>query len=201
MRSFCVLVFTGFALKFPNSWLGTALGNSELLRSVLHRIAGVVLIVVGLYHVIYAVSTGEGRKLIKDFLPEWKDITDLRDVLLYYLGRSDQRPQFKRFNYAEKMEYWALVWGTVVMAATGLMAWFKVGVGTKVPRWSIDVALAIHFYEAILATLAILVWHLYMVIFDPDSYPMNWAWYDGKVNAEHYQQEHPLDLETLGGPQ
>ena len=94
-----------------------------------------------------------------------------------YLGYSDQRPMFGRFTYAEKMEYWALVWGMFVMASTGLMAWFKVGVGERVPGWWIDVAITIHFYEAVLATLAIIVWHLYGVMFDPDAYPMNWAWY------------------------
>jgi cytochrome b subunit of formate dehydrogenase len=195
--SFFVLVFTGFALKFPNSFFGVLLGNSEKFRSIVHRIAGVVLIAVGGYHILYAIFTGEGRKLIKDFLPEWKDITDTRDTVFYYLGFIDKKPQFKRFNYAEKMEYWALVWGTIVMASTGVMAWFKVGVGTVVPRWIVDVALTIHFYEAILATLAILVWHFYMVIYDPETYPMNWAWLDGRMSVEHYQHEHPLDTEAL----
>ncbi len=74
------------------------------------------------------------------------------------------------------------------------MAWFKVGVGERVPGWWIDVAITIHWYEAVLATLAIIVWHLYGVMFDPDAYPMNWAWYDGKMSIEHYEHEHPLDL-------
>lgn len=195
--SFFVLVFTGFALKFPNSFFGMLLGNSEKFRSIVHRVAGVVLIAVGSYHVLYAIFTGEGRRLVKDFLPEWKDITDVRDAISYYLGFTDKKPLFKRFNYAEKMEYWALVWGTIVMALTGCMAWFKVGVGTVVPRWIVDVALTIHFYEAILATLAIIVWHLYMIIYDPETYPMNWAWLDGRMSIEHYQHEHPLDAETL----
>ena len=77
------------------------------------------------------------------------------------------------------------------------MAWFKVGIGTLVPGWWVDLAITIHWYEAILATLAIIVWHLYAVIFDPDVYPMNWAWYDGKVPIEHYAHEHPLDLLTI----
>ncbi len=141
-----------------------------------------------------SVKTPDGRRLIKDMLPDWKDVTDARDAFRYYLGYSDQRPLFRRFTYAEKAEYWALVWGMFVMAGTGLMAWFKVGVGGRVPGWWVDVALTIHWYEAILATLAIVVWHLYGVIFDPDAYPMNWAWYDGKMSIEHYEHEHPLDL-------
>ena len=95
------------------------------------------------------------------------------------------------------MEYWALVWGTIVMAVTGVMIWAKVEFGNHLPRWVIDAATAVHFYEAILASLAILVWHFYMIIFDPEVYPMNWAWYDGKVTYELYQSEHGLDVETL----
>ena len=90
-------------------------------------------------------------------------------------------PHFPPFNYGEKVEYWSLAWGTIVMASTGLLVWFKVAAVHFVARWWIDVALAIHFYEAVLATLAILVWHMYQVIFDPDVYPMNWAWWDGKM--------------------
>ena len=118
-------------------------------------------------------------------LPDWKDVTDFRDAMMYYLGRSEQRPQFRRFTYAEKAEYWALVWGMFVMASTGLMAWFKVGVASRSAAGGWTLPLTIHWYEAILATLAIIVWHIYSVIFDPDAYPMNWAWYDGKMSIEH----------------
>ena len=168
--SFFTLVLTGFALRYPSSWLAMIFVN-ELVRSYIHRIAGVVLIAVSLFHLWYVIKTGDGRQLIKDMLPDWKDVTDARDAFRYYLGYSEQRPMFGRFTYAEKMEYWALVWGMFVMASTGLMAWFKVGVGERVPGWWIDVAITIHFYEAVLATLAIIVWHLYGVMFDPDAYP------------------------------
>src|SRR5512146_1666903 len=130
-------------------------------------------------------------------MPIPKDATDLFGTMRYYLGWSREKPAFLRFNYAEKMEYWALLWGTIVMASTGLALWFKVQFGTFLPRWWLDVATAIHFYEAILATLAIVVWHFYMVIFDPDIYPMNWAWYDGKMTIEQYREEHALDTETI----
>ena len=191
--SFFTLVLTGFALRYPSSWLAVIFVN-ESVRRILHRSAGVVMIAVSLYHVWYLITKPDGRQLLKDMLPDWKDVTDARDALRYYLGFSQQRPLFGRFSYAEKAEYWALVWGIFVMANTGLMAWFKVGVGDRVPGWWVDVAITIHWYEAILATLAIVVWHLYSVIFDPDAYPMNWAWYDGKMSIEHYEHEHPLDV-------
>ena len=196
LTSFMALVFTGFALKYPDSILGTIFIN-EAVRSYLHRVAGGVLIAVGMYHVFYVIRYREGRRLVVDLLPTYRDATAIRDVLAYYLGLSDRKPEFPRFGYAEKMEYWALVWGTIVMAVTGLMAWFKVPVGDLLPRWTIEVGLTVHFYEAILATLAILVWHFYMVIFDPDVYPMNWAWYDGKMTIEQYREEHALDTDTI----
>ena len=190
--SFFTLVLTGFALRYPSSWLAVIFVN-ELVRSYIHRIAGVVLIATSLFHVWYIITKPDGRRLLKDMLPVWKDVTDARDAFRYYLGYSDQRPMFGRFTYAEKMEYWALVWGMFVMASTGLRVWFKVSVGRHVPGWWIDAAITIHFYEAVLATLAIVVWHLYGVMFDPDAYPMNWAWFDGKMSIEQYEHEHPLD--------
>ncbi len=196
LTSFFILVLTGFALRYPGSWLGTVFIN-EAVRRIVHRLAAVVMIVVGLYHIWYLATKPDGRQLMKDMLPDWKDVTDVRDAFRYYLGQSQQRPLFRRFTYAEKAEYWALVWGIFVMAATGLMVWFKIGVGVRVPGWWVDVALTIHWYEAILATLAIVVWHLYSVIFDPDTYPMNWAWYDGKMSIEHYEHEHPLDMVAI----
>jgi len=190
--SFFTLVLTGFALRYPSSWLAIVFIN-EHVRSLIHRIAGVVLIAVSVFHIWYISTNLDGRQLIKDMLPDWKDVTDVRDAMLYYLGFRDQRPMFRRFSYAEKAEYWALVWGMFVMGATGLMAWFKGFVGQRVPGWWVDVAITIHWYEAILATLAIMVWHIYSVIFDPDAYPMNWAWFDGRMSIEHYEHEHPLD--------
>jgi cytochrome b subunit of formate dehydrogenase len=197
LSSFIVLVITGFALKFPNSWFAELLGMSEHLRGIVHRIAGVALIATGIYHIFYLAALREGRRLICDLAPRPKDAFDAWATMRYYLGLSKQRPNFGRFSYAEKAEYWALVWGTMLMAVTGVMMWAKVWVGNMLARWWVDVATAIHFYEAILATLAILVWHFYQVFFDPDVYPMNWAWLDGKMPLEHYRHEHGLDTEAL----
>ena len=195
--SFIVLVVTGFALKYPDSWLAVALGMSERLRSLTHRIAGVVMIGAGVYHLVYITLTRSGRRLILDFAPGRKTPLDAWGTMRYYLGLSPHKPQFSRFNYAEKAEYWALVWGSVLMAVTGIMMWAKVTVGSLLARWCVDAATAIHFYEAVLATLAIVVWHFYQVFFDPDVYPMNWAWWDGKMSRKHYEEEHALDKETL----
>jgi cytochrome b subunit of formate dehydrogenase len=197
LTSFIVLVITGFALKFPDSWFAEALAMGEHLRSIVHRIAGVILIGAGVYHVIYLAVTREGRRLFCDFFPVIKDGFDAFKTMRYYLGLSTEKPKFGRFSYAEKAEYWALVWGTALMGLTGIMLWAKVWFGNLLARWAIDVATSIHFYEAILATLAILVWHFYQVFFDPDVYPMNWAWWDGKMPVENYRHEHELDTEAI----
>ena len=193
LTSFFLLVLTGFALKFPDSWFASMLTLGEHMRGLLHRIAAVVLIAVSLYHIFDIVITRAGRQLARDLFPTLDDVRGAWQNLSYYLGLTSQKPEFARFNYAEKAEYWALVWGMFVMAGTGIMLWAKVIVGNHLPRWWLDVATAIHLYEAILATLAIVVWHFYQVFFDPDVYPMNWAWWDGKMTLHHYREEHGLD--------
>ena len=197
LTSFIILVITGFALKFPDSWFAEALGMSEKLRSIIHRIAGVVLMSAGIYHVFYLAVAREGRRLLRDLAPSPNDGFDVLRAMRYYLGLSDQKPTFGRFSYAEKAEYWALVWGTALMGVTGIMLWAKVWVGNLLARWTVDVATAIHYYEAILATLAIVIWHFYQVFFDPDVYPMNGAWLDGKMPVDLYREEHGLDTESL----
>jgi formate dehydrogenase gamma subunit len=191
--SFVVLAVTGFALKFPESWLAKLLGSNEMFRSWAHRIAGIVLLLVGLYHLIYLSVTREGRQLLRDFLPVKKDLKDLTQNARYLAGTSKLKPRFARFGYAEKMEYWAVIWGIIIMGATGLALWFKLDATKFLPRWVLDVALTIHFYEAILACLAIVVWHFYHVIFDPDVYPINWACWNGKVSNHWQEEEHPLE--------
>lgn len=191
--SFIVLAVSGFALKFPDSWIARLLGSNEMFRRWTHRGAGVVLLAVGIYHLFYLVTKQDGRKLVKDLLPAPKDGRDLADNLRYLTGLKPEKAKIGRFGYAEKMEYWAVIWGTLIMGVTGLMIWFKMDVTRFLPRWAVDVALTIHYYEAILACLAILVWHFYHVIFDPDVYPLNWAAWNGKVSKHWQEEEHPLE--------
>lgn len=197
LLSFLALVLSGFALQYPESWAAALLGGNEWLRRIVHRAAAVVMIAVGIYHVLYLAFTNEGRRWVRDMLPKVKDVKDLIGNLCYYLGARTQKPKIARFGYAEKAEYWAVVWGTIIMGLTGLLIWFKIGLFGFLPRWSIDIALAVHFYEAVLATLAIIVWHFYHVIFDPDVYPLNFALVDGRVSEELYKEEHELDYEEM----
>jgi len=191
--SFTILVISGFALVWPDSILARMLGSDEQIRRWVHRIAAIVMIALGIYHMAYMVGTKEGRKGLRDFWFRFKDAKDALHVIRYYLGLTKEKPQFGRFTYAEKAEYWAGMWGTIVMAVTGMLLWFSVTVTTWMPRWWIDIATTIHFYEGVLATLAIIVWHFYHVIFDPDIYPVSWTWYDGKITKHQQEEEHGLE--------
>ena len=194
---FVALAVTGVALKLPDSWLAKLLGASEPFRSWAHRIAGVLLLLIGSYHLVYVAVSKDGRKLVIDFLPVKKDLADIVGTVRWLLGLRKEKPPIGRFGYAEKMEYWAVVWGTIIMGVTGLAVWFKMDVTQWLPRWAVDVALTIHYYEAILACLAIIVWHFYHVMFDPDVYPVNLACWDGKVSEQWQREEHPLEETTL----
>ena len=204
--SFILLVITGFMLRYPEAWWVVAIrdvsSRAFVARSLIHRLAGVVLIAAGLWHAGYLIFTPDGRRLFRDLLPAWRDFTDPWKVLRYNLGFAPEKPRFGRFSYIEKTEYWALVWGAVLMGATGVILWFEntsIGLFTKL---GFDISRTVHFYEAILATLAVLVWHFYFVIFNPDIYPMNLAWLTGRVSEREMLDDHPLELERLkqGGP-
>ena len=194
--SFIVLALTGFALKFPDSFLAKLLGSNEPFRRWTHRVAGVVMLLIGAYHLIYILTTRDGRKLVADLFPVKKDLADALQAVRYLTGLSGVKPKIGRFGYAEKMEYWAVVWGTIIMGATGLAIWLKIPVTDFLPRWVVMVATTIHYYEALLACLAIVVWHFYIVIFDPDIYPLNTACLDGRISEELQAHEHPLELPT-----
>ena len=197
LTSFIVLVFSGFALQYPDATLAWLLGSSEYLRRIIHRAAAVIMLVAGTYHLLYLALSKEGRQWVRDMLPKLKDVRDVIGNFSYYLGAKRVKPRIGRFGYAEKAEYWAVVWGTFIMGLTGLMIWFKISVFGFLARWWIDIALSVHFYEAVLATLAIIVWHFYQVIFDPDVYPVNFAFIDGRVSEELYREEHELDYDRL----
>ena len=202
LSSFIVLVITGFWLKFPEAWwvkwIVYIIGeNAFEARGIIHRVASIVLIVVSVYHLFYLAINKRGRKLFMDFLPVKKDVTDFKESMLYLINKRPDKPRFGRFSYIEKMEYWAVVWGTVIMGATGFILWFKDFFFKYISNTGMDIATAIHYYEAILASLAILVWHFYFIFLNPDVYPMNKAWISGLLTKEEMEKEHPLELEKI----
>jgi len=193
MVSFIALVITGFALKFPEAGWVKALGmaGEGTARAIVHRIAAVVIMAATVLHLVHLALVKRDRVILKELLPGLQDAKDILNVFLYNFGVIDKRPTFGMFGYAEKMEYWAFMWGTVVMAVTGILLWAQNWSLKRFPIWVLDAATAAHWYEAILATLSILVWHWYLVIFDPEVYPMDLAWLTGKASADHIRETRP----------
>jgi formate dehydrogenase gamma subunit len=192
--SFPILVITGFALKYPEAWWAQPLLLLEsrfAFRGLVHRGAAIVLVAATVYHLIHLAVNKKDRMFLKAMLPGIKDATDLVQIFTYNLGITKEEPRYAKFNYAEKLEYLAFMWGTLVMTVSGLLLWFNNFTLQYFPKWVSDAATAIHYYEALLATFAILIWHSYMVLFDPLVYPMDTAWLDGKVPADHYEQSRP----------
>jgi len=199
MISFIVLVFSGFSLRFSEAWwvelmFGWGGGEGFVIRGLIHRVAAVLFMIWALWHLFYLMSR-RGRTWLRDMIGSTKDLLHIKQNALYFLNRSNP-PSFGRFSYMEKCEYWALIWGAVIMTITGVLLWFD---NFFIERWALpkgllDVALVIHYYEAWLATLAILVWHIYGTVFSPEVYPMNPAWLTGKMPKAMYDHEHP------GGP-
>jgi cytochrome b subunit of formate dehydrogenase/DnaJ-class molecular chaperone len=191
--AFVVLVITGFALRFPDAWWVKWLaevGMTEEVRGDLHRIFAVVLIVTAAYHMYYIFLTRRGRDEFRSILPSWQDFKDLWANVGYYTWRSGKKVKFSRYDYSQKAEYWALIWGTIFMILTGFILWYPQWAVKIFPSWIIPAAQTVHYYEAWLATLAILVWHFFFVIFHPEEYPMSWTWLTGRMTEESVKRHH-----------
>jgi cytochrome b subunit of formate dehydrogenase len=201
VMSFFLLVITGFALRFPDAWWVVAIRNISPLmfaiRGILHRVSAVVMVLASLYHLYYIFFVPRGKQLLRDILPVREDITEAIGVMKYNLRLSSVKPKLGRFSYVEKVEYWALIWGTVVMSMTGVILWLDNTFLNLLTKLWWDVARTVHYYEAWLATLSIIVWHLYFVIFNPDSYPINLAFWKGTLTEEEMEEEHPRELEEI----
>ncbi|MBD3298550.1 MAG: DUF4405 domain-containing protein [candidate division Zixibacteria bacterium] len=202
--SFILLAITGFALKFPDAWWAQPLGwlgLSEYTRSVIHRVSGVVMIAVSVHHVFYVLASRRGQTEFYHIIPRLSDVREAAQNIKYYLGRSRVKPDFDRYDYTEKAEYWALVWGTAVMVVTGFVLWFPATFTQILPGWIVIVSETIHYYEAWLATLAIVVWHFFFVIFHPEEYPMSTVWMRGQMSEHHMKEKHPRWYRRLVGEQ
>lgn len=189
--SFLTLAWTGFALKYPDQWWTRPLLAWEShwpVRATVHRIAGAIFMLVSVAHVVALFASARLRKHWMNLAPRAADAADAVRMFSYNVGLRSTRPKLRPYSYIEKAEYWALVWGGGVMILTGVALWGENLMLAWLPKAALDVATAVHFYEAVLATLAILVWHFYFVIFDPEVYPMDTAWYTG-VSARAEESE------------
>ena len=196
--SFTVLVISGFSLRFSEAWwvqilFGWGDGQGFLIRGTVHRTAAVIFLLCGVWHGVFLITSHRGRGVVRDMLPEKSDLSHLKENILYFLGRRKEPARFKRFSYMEKAEYYAMIWGSIIMGVTGVLLWFDNYFVTSwgLPKGLLDVVLVIHYYEAWLATLAIVVWHGYSTVVNPRVYPMNPAWLTGRMPKEMYAHEHP----------
>jgi cytochrome b subunit of formate dehydrogenase len=195
--TFTTLAITGLSQSFYTSPAGNfilnALGGIDSARQI-HHIAAFIFIVQSLYHVAVFVDEAFVHRHISKMFPAWSDVTDAFEMIKFNLGLAKRHPLFDRYNFEEKAEYWALVWGTIVMGITGLVQWFPAKLTEIVPAgWIIPVSRALHRWEAILAVLAILTWHFYHSILKT----LNLSIFNGNMSMEQMEEEHPLELAYL----
>ncbi|MFT5086990.1 MAG: cytochrome b subunit of formate dehydrogenase [Candidatus Latescibacterota bacterium] len=198
--SFTALVFTGFALKFSDAWWVEFLswtGMEEAGRRIIHRIAGVVMMAQSVIYLFYLLFYKAGRQELRALAPTWQDLKDVQLNMRHHLGWTDEKPAYDRYNYIEKSEFWALAWGVAIMGLSGLVLWFPEQTTRFLPALAINIGEIVHYYEAWLATLAIVVWHFFYVIFYPGEYPLNITCLDGRVDEDDMAAHHPRELERL----
>ena len=207
-----VLVLTGMPLKFhDNFWANYiyALFGGIKVAPVVHKIAGTVLMVLFLFHLIYVVYSifadlviplkRKGRlrvgTILKSLLthpimPSFKDVRDIVDLLKYLLFWTNQRPAGAKFTWKEKFDYWAPFWGMVIMVSTGIVMWQKELVTKFLPGEVINFAMIAHSDEALLAALFLIIWHFYNVHFSTSVFPMEKSFLTGYLPEELMVEEH-----------
>jgi formate dehydrogenase gamma subunit len=205
--TFSSLVITGFALKFPEAfwakWL-FSIGMNETVRGFIHRFAALVMTTDFIIFGFYMILRKRGRGMLYEVLPRKRDFSDFFKSVKFYLGPAESKnnPKYDIFNFGEKFEFWALVWGTGIMVLSGLVLWFPKALPAGWPSWIISLARTIHYYEALLATLAIIIWHGFNTIFHPDEYPMSTSWLTGYITqseAKHHFEDRAVRKMRISG--
>ena len=196
LLSFTTLGLTGLPQKYAAHPSAVAfvnfLGGIENLRAI-HHTAATVMMLVTIYHIIvvgYKIFVERRRMTM---LPVFQDARDALVAFLYNLGFKKSRPQMGRYTFEEKAEYWAFVWGTVVMGFTGFLMWNPITTAKFLPGEFIPAAKAAHGGEALLAVLAIIVWHMYGVHLKH----FNKAMWTGRMTEDEMLHEHPLELADI----
>ncbi len=196
LTSFTILGVTGIPQMFANTGWGVTLinlmGGIEFIR-IVHRVAAVVLMLETIYHggvVTYKVFVQRVRLTM---MPGWKDVTDAIQSLTYNLGFTKEPPRMGRYNFGEKAEYWAVIWGTLVMVATGFMLWNPIATTNFLPGVVVPAAKAAHGGEGLLAVLSIIVWHMYHV----HVKSFNRSMFTGRISRHDMEEEHALELAEI----
>jgi len=194
--SFSMLAITGLPQMYPTAAISQSivklLGGIEPVR-LIHRVSAFVLVAGSVYHLVMGAYRSLVRRERMRILPRMKDVQDLRDTVLYNLGFISDPPRMAKFNFGEKLEYWAVIWGTAVMIITGFMLWNPIATTAVLPGQFIPAALAAHGGEAVLAVLSILTWHMYHVLIKHRNFSM----FTGNLPRHQMEEEHALELERL----
>lgn len=194
--TFTILAITGLPQKYAFSpvslWVIDLFGGIEATR-VVHRVSAFFLTIGSIYHIITSGYRWYVKRERMQMLPTRKDVQDVVDTVRFNLGLTSDRPRMHKFNFGEKFEYWAVVWGTAIMALTGFVLWNPLWVTQYLPGSFIPVAKAAHGGEAVLAVLAILIWHLYNVLIKD----VNPSMFTGNLPHHQMEEEHALELERL----
>jgi len=196
LLSFTTLGLTGLPQKFPTAGPSIALvnliGGIENLRSI-HHFAAIVMMLGTAWHLVVFGYMAYVRRTRLSMLPSLQDVKDGWQALLHNLGFSKSFPQMGRYTFEEKMEYWAFVWGAIVMSVTGFMMWNPISTVKFLPGEAIPAAKAAHGGEALLAVLAIIIWHMYGV----HIRRFNKSMWTGRMSEEEMLHEHPLELADI----
>ncbi len=194
--SFSTLGLTGLIQKYALSsislWLVNALGGITTVR-VIHRVAATIFVLEGVYHVIHLGYLLYVQRKEASMVPTIKDATDALQSFLHNLGFRKEAPKMPRYNFTEKLEYLAMVWGFIAMGLTGFMLWNPIATTRVLPGVVIPAAKAAHGLEAVLAVLAIILWHFYNVHIKH----WNWAMIKGTLTHHEMEEEHAEELAKI----
>jgi formate dehydrogenase subunit gamma len=193
-----LLIVSGLPLRFHDSvvfkfiiFLLGGIHNSTFI----HRLAAAGLMTVCVWHAGWLILTRDGRKEFWELLLKPQDVIDIIQNIKYFLRLSDDKAKFDRFSYIEKFDYWAVYWGVVIMVGSGLLLWFQDVVLKFLPKFVLDIAKEMHRDEALLATLAIVIWHMYNAHINPHKFPGTLVIWNGLMTREEMLDEHPLEYE------
>ena len=205
MTTFLGLSATGLPLLFSDApWaraLASIFGGFQG-AGVLHRAFGATLLAAVAFHVLdvswRAVVRGEQGLLWgpTSMVPQPKDFADFFRMVKWFVGRGPQ-PAIEHFAYWEKFDYWAVLWGTAIMGAAGLILWFPVTASRLLPGWAFNVALFVHGAEATLAIGFIFAVHFFNAHLRPGKFPMDLVIFTGIVSTEELRRERRAEFDRL----
>lgn len=199
--SFVLLALTGLPLKFHDWaisqwWIGVW-GGVDTTRSI-HQVAAWLMVADCVYHLGYlGISTTIlKRPLPVAMIPTLSDARNLFQEIRYFFGLLPERPQYGRFDWKAKFDYWAIFWGMPVMVLSGFIMTYPVLVTKAAPGWVVSIAYVAHTDEALLAVGWIFLVHFFFNHFSPGIFPLNKSIFTGRVPKERYQREHPLEYDN-----